>query len=79
MPEITKVLEAFGFDPNTILVILGLTLPFVALSIICIIHAASREFASDNDKMVWVLIAGIPFFGFLVYLAVGLRKSRKVG
>ena len=77
MEFLTKLAAAFGFDINTILVILGLTLPFVALSIGCIIHAAGREFESDNQKMAWVLIAAIPFIGFLFYLAVGLRKSRR--
>ena len=77
MEFLTKLAAALGFDINTILVILGLTLPFVALSIGCIIHAAGREFESDNQKMAWVLIAAIPFIGFLIYLAVGLRKSRR--
>jgi hypothetical protein len=77
MEFLTKLAAALGFDINTILVILGLTLPFVALSIGCIIHAAGREFENDNQKMAWVLIAAIPFIGFLIYLAVGLRKSRR--
>jgi uncharacterized membrane protein len=77
MEFLTKLSAAFGFDINTILVVVGLTLPFIALSIGCIIHAAGREFESDNQKMAWILIAALPFIGFLIYLAVGLRKSRK--
>ena len=77
MESLKQVAAALGFDLMTIVVVLGLTLPFVLLSIGCIVHAAGREFATDGQKMLWVLIAGIPFIGFAVYLAVGLKKSRK--
>ncbi|MFH1983451.1 MAG: PLDc N-terminal domain-containing protein [Pseudomonadota bacterium] len=77
MESLNQVAAAFGFDLNTIAVVVGLTIPFVALSLGCIVHAAGREFATDGQKMLWVLVAGIPFIGFFIYLAVGLRKSKK--
>lgn len=79
METLNQLSAALGFDLNTIAVVVGLTLPFVVFSIGCIVHAAGRDFATDGQKMLWILIAGIPFIGFIIYLAVGLRKSRKPG
>ena len=79
METLNQLSAALGYELNTIAVVLGLTLPFVVLSIGCIIHAAGREFVTEGQKMLWILIAGIPFVGFAIYLALGLRKSRKPG
>ena len=77
MESLNQVAAALGFDLTTVAVVVGLTIPFVALSIGCIVHAAGREFATEGQKMLWILVAGVPFIGFAIYLAVGLRKSRK--
>lgn len=77
MESLTQVAAALGFDLMTVAVVVGLTIPFVAFSIGCIVHAAGREFATEGQKILWILVAGIPFIGFAVYLAVGLRKSRE--
>jgi len=79
MESLSQIAAAFGLDLKTIAVVVGLTIPFALLSIGCIIHAAGREFDTEGQKILWVLVAAIPFIGFAIYLAIGLRKSRKPG
>jgi Zn-dependent protease with chaperone function len=52
-------------------------LPIIALSMWAIIDAAGREFGSTGKKALWMMIAAIPFIGFIFYLAIGRWKSHK--
>ncbi len=64
-------------DVDTIKVILLLSLPFFLGSIWGIVNAAQKEFATVAIKIRWVLIAAIPFIGFIIYLLFGFRKGRR--
>ena len=62
---------------NEILVFLGFCIPFFLLTIWAVVNAAQKDFDSMEKKIMWVIIASIPFIGFLLYLAVGFRKGKK--
>ena len=58
-------------------VILGICIPFVLLSIWAILNAAQKEFETFEKKILWTLVAAIPFIGFIVYLSFGYRQGKK--
>jgi len=62
-----------------LLIVLGICVPFVLLSIWAILNAVQKEFGSLEKKIVWTLVAAIPFIGFIIYLLFGFRKGKKPG
>ncbi len=66
-------------DFQTIKVVLGLAVPFLLATLWAIIHAAQKEFDSFREKVLWMMIAAIPFIGFIIYLIFGFRKGTKKG
>lgn len=64
-------------DLKTIGVVIGLTIPFVLLTLFAIVNAAQKDFGSSAKKALWLLVAAIPFIGFLVYFIFGWRKGKK--
>lgn len=66
-------------DFQTIKVVLGLAAPFLLATLWAIIHAAQKEFDSFREKVLWMMIAAIPFIGFIIYLIFGFRKGKKKG
>ena len=66
-------------DFQTIKVVLGLAAPFLLATLWAIIHAAQKEFDSFREKVLWMMIAAIPFIGFIIYLIFGFRKGTKKG
>ncbi len=62
---------------DTLLIVLGICVPFVLLSIWALLNAAQKEFGSLEQKIVWTLVAAIPFIGFIIYLLFGFRKGKK--
>jgi len=66
-------------DVKTALVLVGLTIPFIAMSLWAIINASRKEFGSLQAKAIWMLVAAIPFIGFFIYLIFGLKRGRRPG
>jgi hypothetical protein len=66
-------------DFHTIKMILGLSVPFLLATLWAVIHAAQKEFCSLREKVLWMMIAAIPFIGFIIYLIFGFRKGKKLG
>jgi hypothetical protein len=66
-------------DFHTIKVVLGLSVPFLLATLWAVIHAAQKEFGSLREKVLWMMIAAVPFVGFIIYLLFGLRKGKKSG
>ncbi|MCD6225081.1 MAG: PLDc N-terminal domain-containing protein [Deltaproteobacteria bacterium] len=64
-------------NPKEILFFLSLCIPFFFLTIWAVVNAAQKEFGSLKKKVVWMLIASIPFIGFIIYLTFGFRKGKK--
>jgi hypothetical protein len=42
-----------------------------------VVDSAQKEFGSPGRKVLWVVVAGIPFVGFIFYLLFGFRRGRK--
>lgn len=66
-------------DLKTILVLMILAIPFVLLSFWAITNASQKEFGTLGKKALWILVAAIPFIGFIIYVIFGFRKGRKQG
>jgi hypothetical protein len=66
-------------DFHTIKVVLGLSVPFLLATLWAVIHASQKEFDSFREKVLWMMVAAIPFVGFIIYLIFGFRKGRKMG
>ena len=64
---------------DTALVFVGMCVPFLLGTIWATVDAAQKDFGSTGDKVKWMIIAAIPFIGFLVYLVLGFRKGKKPG
>ncbi len=63
-------------DLHTITTVLILTIPFFAGTIWAVVNAAQKEFPTLGQKALWVIVAGIPFIGFIIYFLFGARKGR---
>ena len=64
-------------DFHTIKMVLGLSVPFLLATLWAVIHAAQKEFGSLREKVLWMMVAAIPFIGFIIYLIFGFRKGKK--
>ncbi len=64
-------------DIHTIKITLLLSLPFFLGTVWGMVNAAQKEFSSQAVKITWILVAGIPFIGFIIYLIFGFRKGRR--
>jgi len=64
-------------DFDTIKMVLGLSVPFLLATLWAVIHAAQKEFGSLREKVLWMMVAAIPFIGFIIYLIFGFRRGKK--
>ena len=64
-------------DFSTIKIIIGICIPFVILTLWAIFDAAQRDFGAIEKKAIWILVAAVPFVGFIVYLIFGLKRGQK--
>ncbi len=64
---------------DTVLVVVGICTPFILLTLWGIIHAAQRDFGAIEKKAAWILVAAIPFLGFIIYIFFGLKRGKKPG
>lgn len=64
-------------DLKSIAVFLGLCVPFFLLTIWAVVDVAQREFDNNRTKVLWWLIASIPFVGFVPYFLIGIRQGKK--
>ena len=62
---------------ETIVVFLGISIPFFLMTIWAIVDVAQKDFGTVKKKVLWGVIAAIPFIGFIVYLIFGFRKGKK--
>jgi len=65
-------------DLNTAGVVILISIPFFMLTVWAIVNAAQREFATLGKKVMWMLIAAIPFVGFAPYFLFGMRQGKKM-
>jgi hypothetical protein len=62
---------------KTVFVIAGLTVPFLLLTLWAVVNAAQKDFGTLGKKALWMMVAAIPFIGFIIYLLFGFRKGKK--
>jgi hypothetical protein len=62
---------------ETIVVFLGISIPFFLMTIWAIVNVAQKDFGTIKKKALWGIIASIPFIGFIIYLIFGFRKGKK--
>jgi len=60
-----------------IFIFLGFCVPFFLLTIWAVVNAAQKDFSTVGQKVLWVMIASIPFAGFIIYFLFGFRKGKK--
>ncbi|MBI9084687.1 MAG: PLDc N-terminal domain-containing protein [Desulfobacterales bacterium] len=66
-------------DWDTALKFIGICIPFFLATIWAMVDAAQRDFGSLRAKVIWMAVAAIPFAGFILYFALGMRKGKKPG
>lgn len=64
---------------TTAIVFVTVCMPFLAVTLWAIVDAAGREFPTFNQKLVWMLVASVPFLGFIAYLIFGRWRGKKEG
>jgi hypothetical protein len=57
-------------------IFLGLCIPFLLGTVWAVVDAAQKDFGSMGQKVLWLMIAAIPFVGFIFYLILGFRKGK---
>jgi len=65
-------------DLKTISVFIIVCIPFIALTIWAITDVAQKDFGTLKKKVLWWIIASIPFIGFIIYLPFGFRQGEKI-
>jgi hypothetical protein len=65
-------------DLHTAGTILLLAIPFFLATVWAIVNAAQRDFGTLGKKVVWMLVAAIPFVGFIPYFLFGMRQGKKM-
>ncbi|MFC1798349.1 PLD nuclease N-terminal domain-containing protein [Thermodesulfobacteriota bacterium] len=64
-------------DLKFILIVIAVSIPCFFLTVWAIVDSFQREFSSTGKKALWMIIAALPFFGFIVYFLFGLRQGKK--
>jgi len=54
-----------------------LSIPFFLLTVWALVDISIKDFKTLKEKVIWYLIALIPFIGWLIYLIVGFRRGVK--
>ncbi len=60
-----------------IIIIIAICIPFMLLTAWAVVDAALRSFGSAGKRALWIVVASIPFVGFLIYFIFGRRKGKK--
>ena len=65
-------------DLKTIGTIIVLCIPFLLATVWAMADVACKDFGSPGKKILWWLVASIPFLGVVIYLVFGFRKGKKI-
>jgi len=64
---------------KTIILVVALSVPFFIMTVWAVVDAALKDFGSPVKKAVWLVVASVPYIGFIFYFALGFRKGKKTG
>ncbi len=59
--------------------VLVASVPFFILTVWALVDVFMKDFGSTGRKVLWVVVAGFPFIGGVIYLIFGFRQGRKPG
>ena len=62
----------------TTIVIVTICVPFMMATFWAVTDVAQKDFGTPRRKIIWWVIASVPFVGFLVYLIGGYRQGKKI-
>lgn len=62
---------------KSVLIVIAISIPCFFLTAWAIFDSFQREFCSTGKKAVWMIVAAIPYLGFIVYFLFGARQGRK--
>jgi hypothetical protein len=65
-------------DLKTIGNFILITVPFFFLTIWAIVDCLQKDFGTIGKKVIWGIIAAVPFIGAPVYFLFGFRKGKKM-
>jgi uncharacterized membrane protein YhaH (DUF805 family) len=65
-------------DLKTIGTIIALCFLFLIATVWAMADVARKDFGTTGKKVVWWMIASIPFIGVFVYLIIGFRKGKRI-
>lgn len=60
-----------------IVLTIALSIPFFILTVWAVVNAALKDFGSPAKKALWLVVASIPYVGFIFYFTIGSRKGKK--
>jgi hypothetical protein len=63
-------------DLQTLKIVVLIVIPFVIFTVGAVVHAAQQDFGTGGRKAMWMLVASIPFVGFVVYFIFGARRGK---
>lgn len=62
---------------QTVFVWVGLGLVFLTLTMVAFVHAITRVFPSQGERVFWIVVALFPFLGWLFYFGIGAWRGKK--
>lgn len=64
---------------KTVITVVALSVPFFLMTVWAVVDSALKDFGSTGKKAFWLVVAAIPYVGFIFYFALGFRKGKKTG
>lgn len=64
---------------KTVFIMVALSVPFFIMTVWAVVDAALKGFGTPVKKALWLIVAAIPYLGFVFYFAIGFRKGNKTG
>ena len=61
---------------QTIIIILIATAISFGLTVLALMDSLRKDFETPGQKMLWHVIAMVPFIGSLLYFLIGARKGK---
>ena len=65
-------------DVQSIIVITGACLLFAGLTFLALSDVARKDFRTAREKVIWWVVASIPFVGCIAYLIGGYRRGKRI-
>ena len=60
-----------------VFIMVALSVPFFIMTVWAVVDAALKDFGTPVKKALWLIVAAIPYLGFVFYFAIGFRKGKK--